>query len=176
MLIRWKVSFLHLCWRLSRNKFHLVCGQIGHIPWNAGCYVFGIWLLLPEASKDTAADNAEVYADGKEHRMLLPVLEQHTTVYSSALLTDHWDKHKLLAFLSHVFCRGSLCCEASMMKVARLLLRWVCALQLEPLDLHVALINQSWADLSCAPYKMHCLAPAYHSAMYFLILHRVIPP
>lgn len=78
--------------------------------------------------------------DGKEHWM--PVLEQHTTVYSLALLTEHWDKHKLLA-LSHVFCRGSLCCEASMMKVARLLLRWVCALQLDALDIHVALINQS---------------------------------
>lgn len=155
--------------------FHLVCGQIRHIQWNAGCCVFGIWLLLPEASKDAVADNAEVYADGKEHWMLLLVLEQHITVYSLALLTDHWDKHKLQA-LSHVFCRGSLYCEASMMKVARLLLRWVCALQLELLDLHIALINQSWADLSYAPYKMHWLAPAYHSAMYFLILHIIIPP
>lgn len=62
--------------------FHLVCGQIGHIQWNAGCCVFGIWLLLPEASKDAVADNAEVYVDGKEHWMLLLVLEQHITVYS----------------------------------------------------------------------------------------------
>lgn len=82
-------------------RFHLVCGQIEHIPWNAGCRVFGIWLLFPEASKDAVADNAEVYVDGKEHWMLLPVLEQHT-VYSLAPLTEHWDKHKVPA-LSHVF-------------------------------------------------------------------------
>lgn len=156
--------------------FHLVCSQIGHIPWNASCFVFGIRLLLPEANKDTASDNAEVYVDGKEHWMLLPVLEQHTTVYSLALLAEHWDKHKLLS-LFYVFCRRrGLYCEASMMKVARLLLRWVCALQLEPLDLHIALINQSWADLSYAPYKMHWLAPEYYSAIYFFILHRMIPP
>lgn len=62
--------------------FHLVCGQTGNIPWNACCYVFGIWLLFQEKSKDAVADNAKVYVDGKEHWMLLPVLEQHTTVYS----------------------------------------------------------------------------------------------
>lgn len=31
-------------------------------------------------SKDAVADNAEVYVDGTEHWMLLPALEQHTTV------------------------------------------------------------------------------------------------
>lgn len=82
--------------------FHLVCCQTEHIPWNAGCCVFGIWLLFPEASKDTVAENAELYVDGTEHWMLLPALEQHTTVHSLPPLTEHWDKHKPLV-LSHVF-------------------------------------------------------------------------
>lgn len=42
-----------------------------------------------------------------------------------------------------------------MMEVAKLLLSWVCALQLEALALHITLINQSRADLSYAPREMH---------------------
>lgn len=81
--------------------FHLVCGQIGHVSWNAGCCGFGIWLLFSEASKGAVADNAEVYVDGTEHWMLLPALEWHTTAYSLVPLTEHWDNHKVLGS-SHV--------------------------------------------------------------------------
>lgn len=42
-----------------------------------------------------------------------------------------------------------------MIEGAKLLLSWICALQLEALALHITLINQSRADLSYAPCKMH---------------------
>lgn len=82
--------------------FHLACGQIGHIPWNAGCCGFGIWLVFSEASKDTVVTMQRFMLTEQSTGYFLPALEWHTTVYSLVPLTEHWDKHKLLG-LSHVF-------------------------------------------------------------------------
>ncbi|OPJ78327.1 hypothetical protein AV530_015273 [Patagioenas fasciata monilis] len=54
-----------------------------------------------------------------------------------------------------ILVQGSLSCEAPMTEAAKLLLSWVCALQLEALALHITLINRSRADLPYAPQKMH---------------------